>query len=233
VVDAAGVCITQRTHPALALVRPAIADGGLRVEAPGLAPIHLGTAGPPVAVRVWGDVVEAADLGDRAADWISAAVGVRCRLVHMPGRTRRPVASLPREQARVSFADAYPFLVLSAASLDDLNARLAVPVPMNRFRPNLVVGGGAPFAEDAWGRIRAGGIELSLLKPCARCVLTTVDQRRGRKDGTEPLRTLATFRRVDGEVLFGMNAVHHGTGRLAVGEPVALLEGRPPEIGGR
>jgi uncharacterized protein YcbX len=149
----------------------------------------------------------------------------------MPERTRRPVASVPPAEARVGFADAYPFLVLGAASLDDLNGRLAVALPMNRFRPNLVIEGGAPFAEDGWGRIRAGGIELSLVKPCARCVLTTVDQRRGEKDGTEPLRTLATFRRVDGEVLFAMNAVHHGTGRLAVGAPVEVLEGRRPEIG--
>ena len=124
---------------------------------------------------------------------------------------------------QVGFADGYAFLLTSLASLDDLNRRLASPLPMNRFRPNIVIDGVEPFEEDTWKRIRIDGIEFSVVKPCARCVTTTVDQRTAERS-KEPLRTLATFRHVPGRgVMFGQNLVHHGTGTIRVGSAAEIL----------
>jgi MOSC domain-containing protein len=123
--------------------------------------------------------------------------------------------------ARVSFADGFPFLLLSEESLADLNRRLPEPLPMNRFRPNLVVAGGQPYDEDTWSRIEIGGIRLRVVKPCGRCVVTTIDQLTGER-GKEPLRTLATYRKRDAEVMFGQNVVHEGPGRLRVGDAVLI-----------
>jgi hypothetical protein len=116
----------------------------------------------------------------------------------------------------VSFADAYPFLLLSEESLAELNRRLAAPLPMNRFRPNLVIRGSPAFGEDALGAFTIGEIGFRAVKPCDRCAITTTDQETAER-GVEPLRTLATFRRQDGKVYFGQNVVHQGTGRLTVG----------------
>jgi len=122
----------------------------------------------------------------------------------------------------VSFADGFGFLLISEASLHELNSRLETPLPMNRFRPNLVVSGAEPFAEDNWRDLRLGGLELTVVKPCARCVITTTNQDTAQR-GAEPLRTLATFRRQDGQVMFGQNVVHRGTGRLVSGTPLEVL----------
>ncbi|MBA3760335.1 MAG: MOSC domain-containing protein [Gemmatimonadales bacterium] len=121
----------------------------------------------------------------------------------------------------MSFADGFPFLIISEESLADLNRRFSDPLLMNRFRPNLVVAGGEPFAEDNWSNIEIGGVRLRVVKPCARCVVTTTDQATGER-GKEPLRTLATYRKVNGEVMFGQNVVHENTGRLRVGDVVTV-----------
>jgi hypothetical protein len=121
----------------------------------------------------------------------------------------------------VGFADGFPFLLISEESLGDLNSRLADPLPMNRFRPNLVVTGGEPYAEDGWGSIEIGGVRLRVVKPCDRCLVTTTDQATGER-GKEPLRTLATYRKVGNEVMFGQNVVHENTGRLRVGDVVTI-----------
>ncbi|MDM7922558.1 MAG: MOSC domain-containing protein, partial [Pyrinomonadaceae bacterium] len=132
----------------------------------------------------------------------------------------------PKEDT-VSFADGYPFLLIGEGSLEDLNGRLAAPVPMNRFRPNLVVKGSEPYAEDTWSRIRIGETVFHLVKPCGRCVMTTVDQSNGHKDGKEPLRTLATYRTVNGSVLFGQNLIAETPGgKIRVGDEVEILEVR-------
>ena len=122
---------------------------------------------------------------------------------------------------RVSFADGFPFLLISEESLADLNRRLAQPLPMNRFRPNLVVAGAHPYAEDDWHRIEVGGIPMRVVKPCGRCVVTTTDQANGER-GKEPLRTLATYRKQGGEVMFGQNVLHERPGRLRIGDLVVL-----------
>ena len=225
VVDEAGVFLSQRSHPRMAFLEPSIRDNRLRVEAPGMpgltTPLHPpATVGTTVAV--WDDICSATWLGQEAAAWFTRFLGTPCSLVHMADDVLRPAdpAYAPGD-ARVSFADGFPFLLISEESLADLNRRMAQPLPMNRFRPNLVVSAGAPFAEDSWDRIDIGSIGLRVVKPCGRCVVTTTDQGTGER-GQEPLRTLATYRRQNGEVMFGQNAVHQNTGKLRVGDPVTL-----------
>lgn len=227
VVDENRSFLTQRTHPGLALVSVATDGDRLVLAAPGLPP--LTAAAPPdgeatVRVEVWDDECNAIPAGRDAASWLSRLLGESCELVYMPERSHRPVA--PRSgapPAEVGFADAYPFLLISEGSLEDLNRRLAEPLPMNRFRPNLVVRGCAPFGEDGWHRIRIGGIQFHVVSPCSRCATTTVDQNTAQR-GREPLATLATYRRVGNQVMFGQNLVHKGIGELAVGDEVTVLD---------
>jgi uncharacterized protein YcbX len=221
VVDQDGEHVTQRHHPRLALVRPAIQGSRLRLTAPGQGPLDLplepaGSVGTTAVV--WGDACAAYWMGERAAAWFSSWLGMPCSLVHMPPTTVRPAdPTYAPPGVRVSFADAFPFLMISEESLADLNARLLEPLPMNRFRPNLVIAGGGPYLEDRLRDFCIGDMALRVVKPCARCVLTTTDQDTARR-GPEPLRTLATYRKADGEVLFGQNVVHFGPGRLRVGD---------------
>ena len=230
------VFLSQREIPSLALVRTALAPAAsngaspLTLEAPGLPTLAVPAARAPRRVRVWNDTVDAQDCGDAAAEWMTRALGRPARLVHLPDDAVRPVAPpYARPGDRVAFSDALPWLVLTRASVADLNARLARPIPLDRFRPNLVIDGAEPYAEDTWRRIRIGALELDVVKPCARCVVTTTDQRTGER-GREPLRTLATYRRRDGHVWFAQNAIHRGRGTLRVGDPVEVLESGPPPV---
>ncbi|MGH7630909.1 MAG: MOSC domain-containing protein [Gemmatimonadales bacterium] len=228
-VDEAGDFLSQRTHPRLALIRPELRSAALVLRASGRADLELpfaAPAGPEVVVTVWGGETRGESVAEDADRWIAELVGVACRLVHMPEHVVRPVgADYAFDGERTSFTDGFPFLLISEASLADLNARLATPVPMNRFRPNLVVAGSEPFAEDGWRRIRIGPVAFRVAKRCPRCVTTTVDQATGAPQGPEPLRTLATFRRNgEGQVDFGQNLLHAGTGRLEVGMPVQILD---------
>jgi MOSC domain-containing protein len=223
VVDAAGRMLSQRTHPRLALVRPSVGPGILRVETAGMPVLELPLA--PAAVvttsaTVWDDTCAAVWTGERAARWFSDVLDADCNLVYMPETTLRPASTdYAPVGHRVSFADAFPFLVVSEESLADLNARMLAPLPMNRFRPNLVIAGGMPYVEDGLATFRIGELRFRGVKPCDRCVVTTTDQATGER-GLEPLRTLATYRRRDGKVLFGQNVVHEGTGALAVGAAI-------------
>lgn len=223
VVDAAGEMISQRTHPRLALVRPTIGDHALLVETPGMPALELPLApGATVTtpVSVWDDTCLAVWTGERAARWFSDVLATDCSLVYMPETTLRPADTAYAPPGhRVSFADGFAFLMISEESLADLNARMPLPLPMNRFRPNLVIAGAGAYGEDAMTTFRIGALRFRVVKPCARCVLTTTDQATAER-GPEPLRTLATYRRRDGMVLFGQNVVHEGTGRLAVGAPL-------------
>ena len=225
IVDKSGSMVTQRAVPTLALVRPAFDGDRLVINAPGMPELTVPRSvedGEPQEVVVWGDWVRAIRV-DRAADhWFSRVLGRDVRLVYMPHTTVRKVD--PRYAAdgkRVAFADGFPFLLTTDASLADLNARMAAPLPMNRFRPNIVLSGTEPWAEDSWREVLVGTIRFDVAKPCARCAITTVDQTTG-AIGKEPLATLATFRKVDGKALFGQNLVHRNRGHLHVGDAVSL-----------
>ena len=228
IVDLQGRFLTQRDVPALALVVPQVADTSLSLSAPNMPGLSLPVtaSGPTKLVSVWSsDAVEAIDQGGDAAEWFSSYLEVPARLVYMPVGSIRPVNRqyAVRPDDHVSFADGYPILIVLQESLDDLNARLESPLPMDRFRPNLVVAGRPPFEEDTWQRIRIGEVELALVKPCARCEVTTIDQASAVRS-KEPLRTLAAFRRADGnKVMFGMNAIPLNEGKLRVGDPVEVL----------
>jgi uncharacterized protein len=228
VVDATGQFISQRDYPRMALVRPTLQNGCLRVDAPGMPPLELSVNPAPAVltrVTVWDDSCDATWVGEVAARWFSAFLGCAASLVHMPAQTLREANPVYAPTGTpVSFADAYPLLLISEASLDDLNQRLSAPLPMNRFRPNLVLAGCRPYEEDSWTLIRIGETDMEVVKPCDRCVITTTDQATAER-GKEPLSTLATYRRVDGKVLFGQNVVHRGRGRLRVGDAVRRYGG--------
>jgi uncharacterized protein YcbX len=225
VVDPTGRMISQRTHPRLALVQPSFGDRELRVEAPEMAVLELPLSpsrAVTTTVRIWDDTCTALWLGEPAARWFSQFLDCDCDLVYMPDETVRPVdRAFAADGVRVSFADAFPFLLISEESLSDLNARLPAPILMNRFRPNLVMAGGGPYAEDGLRSFRLDEVEFRVVKPCDRCVLTTTDQATAER-GPEPLRTLATYRKQGSKVFFGQNLVHQGTGWLRVGAAVQV-----------
>ena len=227
VVDADGRFITQREEPRLALAKTCLGRDGLRLESPGIGSVDVpykpAAGSERVTVRVWDDDCEAVRIGGAAREWLSALLGIEASLVFMPDETVRPVDSAYASAgSRVGFADAFPLLIVGRASFDDLAARVAEPLVIERFRPNLVVEGSAPYAEDGWQRIRAGEIEIDLVKPCSRCAITTVDPATG-ATGHEPLRTLATYRKVGSKVMFGMNAIHAAPGALAEGDPIEVV----------
>jgi uncharacterized protein YcbX len=237
IVDERGVFLTQRTEPRMALIEVTLDSDSLALRAPGLEELRLPGLGQPAQaaegdgserprrrVQVWREKVDAVDCGPEAARWISRWLGMDLALVFMPDDVRRPVKpayALPDDI--VGFADAFPLLLASTSSLDDLNARLDTPLPMNRFRPNIVIRGTAPWEEDEWARIRVGALEVRVAKACERCAITTVDQETAER-GVEPLRTLAEFRRRDNDVLFAQNAVPDSPGSIAVGDRVHVLE---------
>ena len=199
--------------------------GKFRLDAPGMQSLTVPTAGnaPLSRVIIWHDECLAQSCGIKADEWLSEFLGGPHHLVYMPDSTRRPVDPEYRiADARVSFADAFPFLLATTASLEDLNTRLDQPVPMNRFRPNLVIDGSAAFAEDGWREMRIGTMTFSVVKPCARCAVTTVNQATA-ETAREPLRTLSRFRLIDGKAMFGQNLIHGAPGRVAVGDPVEIV----------
>jgi len=207
-------------------VRVKIRGDRLLLEAPsqnGLEVPLERESGPAVRVAVWKDECAALDEGRAAAEWFTAHLGLSARLVRLADDDARPLGTTTAQPGdRLSFADAYPFLLLSQASLDGLNRRLSLPVPMDRFRPNIAVTGCGPHAEDGWRRVRIGEVDFRVAKPCARCVITTTNQETGER-GLEPLQALAVYRRQDGEILFGQNLVHGGRGVVRVGDKVVVL----------
>lgn len=237
ITDLRGKFITQRQLPRMALIRVGLGNAlgnntlgrldcdRLTLEAPGMLPLNLflTQAVQPVEVEIWGDRTQSLHCGLEAQVWLSEFLQIPCQLVYMPDDAQRPTAhgQLGADQL-LSFADAYPFLLISEASLADLNGRLSRPVPMNRFRPNLVVSGCDAFAEDTWARIRIGPVEFDLVKGCDRCSVPGVDQATGIQV-QEPLPTLAKYRLRAGKIWFGQNLVQRGLGPLQVGDAVEIL----------
>jgi uncharacterized protein len=219
-----GVFLSQRELPRMSLVKPEMKHDHISVTAPGMPTLEVPfeTDGDRSLARVWGDPVEVVNAGEEASRWFSEFLRFPCRLVHLPEDSiRRVDPDFARPEDRVHLADGFPFLLISEASLEELNERLEEPIPMNRFRPNLVVRGCSPFAEDGWRNIRVGEMSFRVVKPCARCAITTVEQTTGEK-GKEPLTTLAKFRKVGGKVMFGQNVIHDAPGTLRVGDGVEM-----------
>ncbi|MGB3491565.1 MAG: MOSC N-terminal beta barrel domain-containing protein [Elainellaceae cyanobacterium] len=224
-----GKFMTQRQFPQMALIQIRIDHNALVLSAPKLnaamsdlsLPLH---PDPPQqesdlqTVEVWGDRCLAWSMGEDAAFWLSNVLNVPCQLVYMPDESDRPADhGAVGTEHQVSFADAYPYLLISEASLADLNQRLDAPIAMNRFRPNLVVSGCEAFAEDTWNAIRIGEQSFQVAKACSRCTVTTVDQATGERFA-EPLKTLATYRYWDGKIWFGQNLIHQDLGTLSIGD---------------
>ncbi|MET0412659.1 MAG: MOSC N-terminal beta barrel domain-containing protein [Polyangiaceae bacterium] len=224
IVDDAGQFITQRQVTELCLVDTALDDDAIRLSAPGAGSVLLPRAheqGDELQVTVWRHTGLAVRHTEGSA-WISQVLGRASSLVYMADRHERPVnPTHARPGDKVSYADGYPFLVISEASLADLNARLEQPLGMERFRPNITVRGVAPYAEDEWTHVRMGELAFRAVKRCSRCTITTIDPLTATKS-KEPLRTLARYRRWDNEVWFGMNLIADGTGQLALGDRVTL-----------
>ncbi|MFF4738419.1 MOSC domain-containing protein [Streptomyces sp. NPDC001262] len=233
-----GRFITQRQLPRLALASAQpLPGGGVRLTAPGAEPLDVAVPVPAeqggtIPVTVFRDKVEAVRAGDAAAAWVSAFLGTEAQLVHMDDpAVRRPVdPDYGRPGDTVSFADGYPLLVTTTGSLHALNALIAQdgiaaegPLPMNRFRPNVVVDHTAPWAEDDWRRIRIGEMTFRVVKPSGRCVITTTDQATAGR-GKEPLRTLARHHRIGERLVFGQNLIPEHTGVLRVGDPFEVLD---------
>ncbi len=227
-VNERGRFLTAREHPTLVTIRPVQRPGGLELSGPSLPPLSVSEPdldADAVPVTVWKDSTTAADAGDEAAAWFSGFLGQAVRLVFQRDNDRRDISGKTGAVAgdEVSFADGYPLLLIGTASLADLNARLARPVTMTHFRPNLVVRTEEPFIEDTWTSVTVGDLTFAAAKRCARCVLTTVDPDSGEKDPAgEPLKTLRAFRfdRPARGIMFGMNLIPRKTGRIAVGAPV-------------
>jgi len=220
---------TQREFPAMATISIDL-DGDkftARVRNGAIVVPFEPESGEFHTTQIWKSEVKGEFYSTDVDEWFSRAIGTDCRLVRLPESSRRAVnpeyAVRPAEDI-VSFADGYPFMLIGQASLDDLNSRLADPLPMNRFRPNFVVEGSDAFAEDSWKKIRIGETIFHVVKPCERCVIPTIDQTTGVKTGKEPTKTLSTYRLKDGNVLFGQNLIAEKAGGVVrVGDPVELL----------
>jgi uncharacterized protein YcbX len=230
-VDERNRFMTQRQQPELALLTVAPAYNGFLIshrQRPDLLPLFIPFESTPdhtLFVTVWDDILWAWRGAPDADEWFAEALGRPCRLVYMSDMVRRDVEpELNPEGQLVSFADGYPFLLAGEAALADLNTRLAQPVPMNRFRPNLVFGGGPAYDDDTWEQFQVGEVPFRAVRGCGRCVLTTIDQQTAIKSPTsDPLRTLATYRMAENSTLFGQNVTGPTHGVLRVGDALTVL----------
>lgn len=232
-VDENGRFLSQREHAALATVQAQHTASGIRLSAPGREPLEVPTPAADTlrTVTLWRDQVQVVPGGDIAAEWLSAVLELPAQLVHLddPATRRQVDQEFGRAEDHVSFADGYPVLITTTSSLAALNELIAAgtvpsdgPLPMERFRPSLVVDGSDAWAEDDWHRIRVGSTVLQIVKPCGRCVVTTTDQQTGIR-GREPLLSLARHRKFGTRLVFGQNAVVERPGTLQLGDPVTVL----------
>lgn len=225
--DKEGTFLSQRTFAQMAMLQVNIASEGLLIThkngllEPLLVAFDSNTA-REVNVTIWDDACTALEVSDIANEWFSDALGMSAQLVYMPATTRRLVeADYSTNNEIVSFADAYPLMMIGQSSLDDLNSRLEKPVLMNRFRPNLVFSGGTPFCEDSFGSFQMGNVTFNAVKPCSRCILTTINQEDGSK-GQEPLKTLAAYRTFKNKVMFGQNLLQANSGITKTGDKLRI-----------
>ncbi len=239
--------ITQRQYPKMALIEVELSDFGLSVHAPEMPCLIIPypdteiTLYEEVQVTCWDDTLTAKHINTAIDNWFSEALGVDCQLVYMPDETLRPVdPDFARQDDIASFSDGFPNLLISEASLEDLNRRInnnpdvnpGAPLSIKRFRPNMVISGSEPYAEDSMKHFQVNQIDFYAVKPCSRCVITTLDPQTGKKSGTEPLSTLYSYRKKSDKktqkVYFGQNLLHKlsfvSDNRLKIGDPLTLLQ---------
>jgi uncharacterized protein YcbX len=225
-VDEHDVFLSQRKLPRMALIEPRFEGNDLVLTAPGMSHLVIppwSGEGEWIPVRIWRDHLKLPHPNGRYSDWFSSFVGRPCRLVYLPDSVTRHVEPpFDDPKWRVSLADGYPLLVVTEESLNLLNAKLASPIGMERFRPNLVVAGASPHAEDSWTGLQIASVRLAIVKPCARCSTVLVDPTTA-KVGIEPLRTLARYRRMPRSVVFAQNALVLIPGQLQVGTAVEIV----------
>ncbi|MDE3182220.1 MAG: MOSC domain-containing protein [Bacteroidota bacterium] len=221
--------LTQREFPKMALLQTAIEEDHCMVFQKGsvenklVLPLVPGKVGEKISVRIWDDDCDALLMSKEVNEWFSSQLGIRCSLVYMPDSTERRVdPKYAINNDITSFSDAYPILIIGQASLDDLNSRLAEPIPVNRFRPNIVFTGGTPYEEDGMEHFSINDLDFYGVKPSARCVVTTTNQETGIA-GKEPLKTLATYRSKNNKVYFGQNVLMKGKGKINVGDPIEIV----------
>ena len=219
--------ITQRAYPQMALLQVSVKENGLSIKqkSKDISELFIPFNYDHKETRdviIWDDIVQGSFYDNSIDEWFSEILNVNCRLVYMSDLTFRKVNPARVKNKIVSFADGYPFLIIGQSSLDDLNSKLNKPLPMDRFRPNLVFTGGIPFEEDNWNSFKIGEVIFRAIKPCARCVITTIDQETAARD-EEPLLTLSKYRKTDNKVLFGMNLVCETNGQVIVRDKIELL----------
>jgi len=228
-VDDAGNFITQRKFSSLALINTKINDDSIILSAPYFSDLtidNLDFLTQKIDVTVWGDKCSAFVAQDRINQWFSKYLGISVQLVKYDMDTpRKSDPDYSRDGDVVSFADGFPLLLISQASLDDLNSRLDSAVTMTNFRPNIVIDETDAYAEDHWKKIKIGNIEFDLVKTCSRCILTTIDPNTGvkNKDG-QPLKELSNYRKEGNKILFGMNLIPRNTGFIHLNDKVELIE---------
>lgn len=225
IVDSDNRFISQRSHPSLARLRVRLDNDNIHISGSSHGTVSIpltveNTRG--VRVQIWNDEIDVVRGPRDGSDYLSSFLEERVELVHMPDTTHRQVdMKFALRGEDVSFADGFPILLACQASLDDLNGRMDRPVPMNRFRPNLVVSGGSPWDEDRWERLLVGEADLRCVKPSSRCAVTTTDQETGER-GKEPLRTLSSFRKFNSRVLFGVNVIPNVSSVIHCGDRVRV-----------
>ena len=234
-VDADNRFLSQREINTMALLKVQLAEQGLlitNINKPGeqlLVPFEP-TITETEMVEVWSSRCRGQRVSDEVDAWFSKQLGFACKLFYMPNTTHLYVDGRYAHNKEITaFSDGYPLLLIGQASLDDLNSRLEEPLPMNRFRPNIVFTGGTPFQEDYMKLFEINGITFFGVKPCARCVMTTINQQTGEK-AKEPLKTLSTYRLKNKKILFGQNLLHQGTGIISVGDTITIHEQKLVEI---
>ncbi len=239
IVNDVGVFMSQRKHPKLCLLKAEVSvqTQNLKLSAVGHKSILInssnGTDRKDINVTIWKDSVIASDCGESVAIWLSEFLGTSCRLVCLNNRTVRSVnTDFAKAGELVAFADGFPTLVVTQESLDEFNSHLEVPVDVRRFRPNIVIAGATPYAEDSWQTIRVGEIEFNLVKPCSRCIIPSVNPDTGQKEMAVNQALLKT-RRHEQITYFGQNALHHGLGKIRVGDAVELIARSQPDPNSR
>jgi len=231
-IDDEGTFVTQRKHFELAMLQVKIDAETLSVSHKKDPAISISfsleeNTGITIPVRIWDDESTGLEVSKEVNRWFSDFMQMPVRLVQMPAEARRLVdPRYAEENEIVSFADGYPCLLISQASLNGLNDKLKDPVRMDRFRPNFVFTGGEAHIEDTFGSFYLGDVLFSAVKPCARCVLTTIDQQTGEK-GHEPLKTLAGYRTINKKVMFGQNLIHQGNGTIRIGDQIRVKDWKP------